>query len=122
MAFFLSGIGNLQVLLDNCLQREREYFVQPQGQRQCADPFVFVRAAMIFRKRHDPIAEREICARWDLILQDFERQAPGLLPDADLAPGRQLRNRKLLLDLRRMNPVSPRYPVVAQEARIFQVE
>lgn len=101
MSFFLSGIGNLQVLLDNCRQREREYFDQPQGQRRCADPFVFARAALIYRKRHNVGAEREICERWDLILQDFEGQARvAELAQGDKALGLQLRNRKLLLERR----------------------
>lgn len=101
MSFFLSGIGNLQVLLDNCRQREREYFSQPQGQRRCADPFVFARAALIYRKRHDVRAEREICERWDLILQDFERQASSAeLSPGDIGLGLQLRNRKQVLERR----------------------
>ncbi|APQ10457.1 hypothetical protein NS201_12165 [Pseudomonas oryzihabitans] len=105
MSFFLSGIGNLQVLLDNCRQREREYFGQPQGQRRCADPFVFARAALIYRKRHDVLAERAICARWELILQDFESQAQAAeLTQGDRALGLQLRNRKQVLDRREERP------------------
>lgn len=105
MSFFLSGIGNLQVLLDNCRQREREYFGQPPGQRRCADPFVFARAALIYRKRHDVLAEREICARWELILQDFESQAQAVeLTQGDRALGLQLRNRKQVLDRREERP------------------
>lgn len=104
MSFFLSGIGNLQILLDNCCQREQAYFEQPQGQRRCADPFVFVRAALIFRKRQDHRAEREICERWDLILQDFERQPGATGAEAAWVPGIHLRNRKRLLDQRGLGP------------------
>lgn len=101
MSFFLSGIGNLQVLLDNCLQRERDYFSQPAGQRRCADPFVFVRAALIYRKRQDTGAERAICERWDLILQDFERQAQAVeMSGRDNALALQLRSRKQVLERR----------------------
>lgn len=101
MSFFLSGIGNLQVLLDNCLQRERDYFSQPAGHRRCPDPFVFVRAALIYRKRQDTGAERAICERWDLILHDFERQAQAVeMTGRDNALGLQLRNRKQLLEQR----------------------
>ncbi|MDQ7915212.1 hypothetical protein RCF34_19060 [Pseudomonas sp. 102515] len=101
MSFFLSGIGNLQILLDNCLQRERDYFSQPDGHRRCPDPFVFVRAALIYRKRQDTGGERAICERWDLILQDFERQAQAVeMTGRDDALGLQLRNRKQLLERR----------------------
>lgn len=101
MSFFLSGIGNLQVLLDNCLQRERDYFSQPTGHRCCPDPFVFARAALIYRKRQDTGAERAICERWDLILQDFERQAQALeATGRNNALSLQLRNRKQLLERR----------------------
>lgn len=101
MSFFLSGIGNLQVLLDNCLQREHDYFSQPVGHRRCPDPFVFVRAAIIYRKRQDTGGERAICERWDIILQDFERQAQTVeTARRDDALGLQLRNRKQRLERR----------------------
>nr|WP_314582558.1 hypothetical protein [uncultured Pseudomonas sp.] len=101
MSFFLTGIGNLQVLLDNCLQREHDYFSQPAGHRRCPDPFVFVRAAIIYRKRQDTGGERAICERWDLILQDFERQAQTVeTARGDDALGLQLRNRKQRLERR----------------------
>lgn len=108
MSFFLSGIGNLQVLLDNCLQREHDYFIQPEGQRLCADPFVFVRAALIFRKRQDLCREREICERWELILEDFERQPTRVRTTAYVIPGEQLRKRKRLLDRQGVGSPSPR--------------
>lgn len=101
MSFFLSGIGNLQVLLENCLQRERDYFSQPDGHRRCADPFVFARAALIYRKRQDAGGERSICERWDLIYKDFERQARAAeMTGRDNGLSQQLHNRKQQLERR----------------------
>lgn len=65
---------DLEVMLACCLAEESSYWRQPEGERLCAAPFCFERAAILLRKAKEFSEEVSVCERWKAIANDYKRQ------------------------------------------------
>ncbi|WP_242611439.1 hypothetical protein [Kerstersia gyiorum] len=62
-----------------CAEAEANtYWAQPLGERQCAAPFYFERAAILYRKAKQHDDEVRICESWIAIDEDFANQTAAL--------------------------------------------
>jgi hypothetical protein len=66
--------NDLKIMLKCCKAEERNYWQQPPGERLCAAPFYFQRAAILFRKQKDFEAEIAVCLRWVEMAEDYKEQ------------------------------------------------
>lgn len=65
---------DLSIMLRCCEAEEAAYWARPSGDRVCAAPFYFSRAAILLRKDRDDAAEIAICERWIAIEDDYAAQ------------------------------------------------
>lgn len=61
-------------MLRRCEIEEASYWRQPKGERACAAPYFFERAAILLRKSKDFAGEIAICERWKAIADDYKKQ------------------------------------------------
>lgn len=69
-----TACNDLEVMTACCNAEEESYWSQRQGERLCAAPFYFERAAILSRKAREYGAEVEICRRWKEIARDYASQ------------------------------------------------
>lgn len=69
-----TGRHDLASMLACCAAEADSYWRQPEGERQCAAPYYFERAAILLRKAKDYSGEIDICERWKAIANDYKRQ------------------------------------------------
>lgn len=80
---------DLDVMLA-CVNAEIEnYWKQPSGQRLCAAPFYFERAAILYRKAKLYADEIRICETWISIIKDYSNQGNDLAAKVNLGPSSQ---------------------------------
>lgn len=65
---------NLSIMLRCCEAEEATYWARPPGDRVCAAPYYFTRAAVLHKKAHDDAAEIAVCERWIAIEDDYAAQ------------------------------------------------
>ena len=68
------GKNDLQTMLDCCSAEVTSYWRQPEGERLCAAPYFFERAAILSRKAKDYAGEVQACESWKAIITDYKRQ------------------------------------------------
>ena len=68
------GKNNLETMLRCCDAEDAAYWAQPEGQRLCAAPYYYERAAILSRKIRDYAGEVQICERWKAIANDYKKQ------------------------------------------------
>ncbi|GGJ06573.1 DUF4236 domain-containing protein [Halopseudomonas pertucinogena] len=76
--------NDLDVMLKCCKAESDTYWGQPEGDRACAAPFYFERAAILHRKAKDYASEIDICAQWQAIVDDYRIQTRGKSSQAAL--------------------------------------
>ncbi len=69
-----TGKHDLAAMLACCAAEADSYWRQPEGERLCAAPYYFERAAILLRKAKDYSGEIDICERWKAIANDYKRQ------------------------------------------------
>lgn len=69
-----TSCNDLEAMMACCNAEEESYWSQRQGERLCAAPFYFERAAILSRKAQAYEAEIEICRRWKEIARDYASQ------------------------------------------------
>ncbi|WP_181295179.1 hypothetical protein [Pseudomonas sp. Q2-TVG4-2] len=69
-----TGKHDLATMLACCAAEADSYWRQPEGERLCAAPYYFERAAILLRKSKDYSGEVAVCERWKAIANDYKRQ------------------------------------------------